>query len=147
PAGAGAGRACGRSGRAQSAPRTASNPQEPVIGQYRKHSRQPSALFGLLEVEPNRTAIPSFRATARDSRKTRRRTARTGLSARPKFNSRISLPAKITAGAQFSVGALKVSHWLCPTRVSEAEHEPLLRVQSEVRRPAPATKSPPPHRG
>jgi hypothetical protein len=41
--------------------------------------------------------IPSFRATARDSRRTRRRTPSTGLSARPKFSLRISLPARITA--------------------------------------------------
>jgi len=56
--------------------------------------------------------IPSLRATAQDSRRTRRRMPSTGLSAPPKFSFRISLPASITAGAKFSVGALKFSHGL-----------------------------------
>jgi hypothetical protein len=44
-----------------------------------------------------RMVIPSLRATARDSLRTRRRMTSTGLSARPKFSLRISLPARITA--------------------------------------------------
>ena len=58
---------------------------------------RPLAYNGPFKSSRTRMVIPSFRATERDSRRTRRRTASTGLSARPKFSFRISLPARITA--------------------------------------------------
>jgi hypothetical protein len=65
-----------------------------VIAPYRKLSRRPDSG---LRASRTRVVIPSLRVMARASRRRRRSSASTGLSALPKFSLRISLPASITA--------------------------------------------------
>ena len=83
----------------------------------------PPVYAGLFKSSRTRRVIPSLRAMARDSRRTRRRTASTGLSARPKFSLRISLPASITAARGSAMGALKFSHGLARLEYQAARRQ------------------------
>ena len=66
--------------------------------------------------------IPSFRVTARDSRKDTPTNRKDGTIRSPKIQLADLFAGQNYGGAKFSVGALKVSHWLCRITLS-ASHD------------------------
>jgi hypothetical protein len=91
------------------------------IGQYRKPFRQPSTLFGRFEVHPDPHGDSLFSHGAglpQDAAKN----GKHGTIGSPKIQLANLFAGQYHGGTKFSVGALKVSHWLCPITLS-ASHD------------------------